>query len=114
MGTRSDARTGQLFNRGGVRRIADELRFAGCRAGEGWRELNRNWEAVSSLNRNRQIQPEENKFRTGRLSEEMVTAAFEAVSVASNWTLDPTVTLPKLRVAGVIPSWGLAVTTPLP
>ena len=34
-------------------------------------------------------------------SEEIVTAAFEAVSVACRLALDPTVTLPKLSVAGL-------------
>src|ERR1019366_1161502 len=44
-------------------------------------------------------------------SDETVTAAFEAVSVACRPALDPTVTLPKLRVAGVTPSCG---STPVP
>ena len=42
-------------------------------------------------------------------SDEMVTAASEAVSVACKLALEPTVTLPKLRVAGETPSWGLAL-----
>jgi hypothetical protein len=37
-------------------------------------------------------------------SDEMVTAAFEAVSVACRLALDPTVTFPKVRVEGVTPS----------
>src|ERR1019366_1633517 len=47
-------------------------------------------------------------------SDEMVTEAFEAVSVASSLTLDPTVTFPKLRVAGLTPSQGFAVASPNP
>src|ERR1700674_573270 len=47
-------------------------------------------------------------------SDEMVTAAFEAVSVAFRLALDPTVTLPKLRFAGLTASWGFAVTSPNP
>ena len=46
----------------------------------------------------------------------MVTAAFEAVSVACRLALDPTVTLPKFSVAGVTPSTGTALflETPVP
>jgi hypothetical protein len=49
-------------------------------------------------------------------SDEMVTAAFAAVSVAFRLALDPTVTLPKFRVAGVTPSAGAALflDTPVP
>ena len=47
-------------------------------------------------------------------SEEMVTAAPEAVSVAGRLVLDPTVTLPKLRVAGEMPSCGFTAATPVP
>jgi hypothetical protein len=49
-------------------------------------------------------------------SDEMVTAAFEAVSVACRLALDPTVTLPKFSVAGVTPSTGTALPlgTPVP
>jgi hypothetical protein len=49
-------------------------------------------------------------------SDEMATAAFEAVSVACRLALDPTVTLPKLSVAGVTPSTGAALflATPVP
>src|ERR1017187_7094852 len=47
-------------------------------------------------------------------SDEMVTEAFEAVSVAPSLTLDPTVTFPKLRVAGLTPSQGFAVASPNP
>src|SRR5271157_2294325 len=39
-------------------------------------------------------------------SDEMVTATFEAVSLACRLALDPTVTFPKLRGAGVTPSSG--------
>ena len=46
-------------------------------------------------------------------SDEMVTAAFEAVSVACRLALDPTVTFPKLSVAGVTPSSG-PEDTPVP
>src|SRR5271169_16964 len=49
-------------------------------------------------------------------SEEMVTAAFEAVSVACRLAFDPTVTLPKLRVEGLTPNCGspeLASPTPV-
>ena len=45
-------------------------------------------------------------------SDVMVTAAFEAVSVACRLALDPTVTLPKLRVAGETPSCGFAAAPP--
>src|ERR1700687_95371 len=45
-------------------------------------------------------------------SDEMVTASFEAVSVAGRVALEPSVTLPKLSVAGVTPSSG--PTTPVP
>jgi len=49
-------------------------------------------------------------------SDEMVTAALEAVSVACRLALDPTVTLPKFSVAGVTPSTGTALFlgTPVP
>ena len=47
-------------------------------------------------------------------SEEMVTAAFEAVSVACRLALDPTVTLPKLRLAGLTANCALAGATPVP
>src|ERR1700720_4360064 len=47
-------------------------------------------------------------------SDEMVTAAFDAVSVACRLTLDPTVTLPKLRVAGLTVSLEFTVTSPNP
>lgn len=47
-------------------------------------------------------------------SEEMVTAAFEALKVACLVTLDPTATLPKLRVAGLTASCGFAVAVPVP
>jgi hypothetical protein len=49
-------------------------------------------------------------------SDEMVTAALEAVSVACRLALDPTVTLPKFSVAGVTPSTGTALffDTPVP
>ena len=49
-------------------------------------------------------------------SDEMVTLAFEAVSVACRLVLDPTVTLPKFSVAGVTPSTGTALPlgTPVP
>jgi len=47
-------------------------------------------------------------------SDEMVTAAFEAVSVACRLELDPTATLPKVRVAGETPSCGLEEEAPLP
>ena len=47
-------------------------------------------------------------------SDEMVTAAFDAVSVACRLTLDPTVTLPKLRVAGLTASLEFTVTSPNP
>jgi len=47
-------------------------------------------------------------------SEEMVTAALEAVSVACKLALDPTVTLPKLRFEGLIPSCEAALSTPVP
>src|SRR6202035_697624 len=47
-------------------------------------------------------------------SDEMVTAALEAVSVGSRLALDPTVTLPKLRVAGLTARLGFMVTSPNP
>src|ERR1700726_1661864 len=47
-------------------------------------------------------------------SDEMVTAALEAVSVASRLALDPTVTLPKLSVAGLTASLGFTETSPNP
>src|SRR5450631_1946799 len=47
-------------------------------------------------------------------SDEMVTAAFETESVACKLALDPTVTLPKLSVAGVTPSCGLFGYMPVP
>jgi len=47
-------------------------------------------------------------------SEEIVTEPFVAVSVACWVALDPTVTLPKMRVAGETPSCGLALATPFP
>ena len=47
-------------------------------------------------------------------SDEMVTAAFEAVSVACRLAFDPTVTLPKLRVAGETLNCGFALATPIP
>ncbi len=48
-------------------------------------------------------------------SDEIVTAAFEAVSVACSFAFDPTVTLPKLRLAGEIFSFGFAaVLAPAP
>jgi len=46
-------------------------------------------------------------------SDQMVTAASEAVSVACRLLLDPTVTLPKLRAAGLIPSCAPSA-TPVP
>jgi hypothetical protein len=47
-------------------------------------------------------------------SDEMVTAVFEAVSVACRLALDPTVTLPKLRVAGLTANCGFTGATPVP
>jgi hypothetical protein len=47
-------------------------------------------------------------------SDEIVTAAFEAVSVACRLALDPTVTLPKLRVAGLTANCGFTGATPVP
>lgn len=47
-------------------------------------------------------------------SDDMVTAAFEAVSVACRLALDPTVTLPKLRVAGLTANCGFTGATPVP
>jgi len=49
-------------------------------------------------------------------SDEMVTAPFEAVSVACRLALEPTATLPKFSVAGVTPSTGtgLPLATPVP
>jgi hypothetical protein len=47
-------------------------------------------------------------------SDEMVTAAFEAVRVACRLVFDPTATLPKLSFAGEILSFGLAAAVPVP
>src|SRR6202021_1973628 len=47
-------------------------------------------------------------------SDEIVTEPCEAVSVACRVVLDPTVTFPKLRVAGLIASWGLDLAVPVP
>jgi hypothetical protein len=44
----------------------------------------------------------------------MVTAAFEVVSVAFRVALDPTLTLPKLRVAVATLSFGVAAPVPVP
>jgi hypothetical protein len=62
------------------------------------------------------VSPDRTNSELVDASEEMVTAAFEAVSVAGRLALDPTVTLPKLRVAGVTPSAGAALflDTPVP
>jgi hypothetical protein len=47
-------------------------------------------------------------------SDEIVTAAFEATSVACRLALDPTVTLPKLRVVGLTANCGFTGATPVP
>jgi len=62
------------------------------------------------------VSPDRTNSELVDASDEMVTAVFEAVSVACRLALDPTVTLPKLRVAGVTPSAGAALplTTPVP
>ncbi len=47
-------------------------------------------------------------------SDEMVTEPFVAVSTACWVAVDPTMTLPKLSAAGLIPSRGFAFATPFP
>src|SRR5208282_1124148 len=60
------------------------------------------------------VSPDRTNSELVDASDEMVTAAFEAVSVACRLVLDPTVTLPKLRVEGLTPSCALAVVSPTP
>ena len=62
------------------------------------------------------VSPDRTNSELVDASDDMVTAAFEAVSVAGRLALDPTVTLPKFSVAGVTPSTGTApfLATPVP
>jgi len=62
------------------------------------------------------VSPDRTNSELVDASDEMVTAAFEAVRVACRLALDPTVTLPKFSVAGVTASAGAALplATPVP